>query len=115
MFIRPIFALTLLGAFCGFVSAAGGGAMSSDAEAREVRVWLTRIHEAAGKQNFQGTFVVSGGGAVSSARIAHYCEGNNQYERIESLDGRATSSVSTMWSTRCGRPAASLWSSRRSR
>ncbi|HNW64770.1 MAG TPA: MucB/RseB C-terminal domain-containing protein [Piscinibacter sp.] len=89
MFIRPIFALTLLGAFCGFVSAAGGGAMSSDAEAREVRVWLTRIHEAAGKQNFQGTFVVSGGGAVSSARIAHYCEGNNQYERIESLDGQA--------------------------
>jgi sigma-E factor negative regulatory protein RseB len=89
MLIRPIFALTLLGAFCGFVSAAGAAATAPEGEAREVRVWLTRIHEAASKQNFQGTFVVSGGGAVSSARIAHYCEGTNQYERIESLDGQA--------------------------
>ena len=48
-----------------------------------------RIHEAASKQNYQGTFVVSGGGNVASARIAHYCEGANQYERIESLDGKA--------------------------
>lgn len=55
----------------------------------EVRPWLVRIHEAAGHSNFQGTFVVSGGGSVSSARIAHYCDGRNQYERIESLDGPA--------------------------
>jgi len=48
-----------------------------------------RIHEAASRRNFQGTFVVSGGGAVSSARIAHFCDGNNQFERIESLDGEA--------------------------
>jgi sigma-E factor negative regulatory protein RseB len=32
---------------------------------------------------------VTGGGAVSSARIAHYCEGKNQFERSESLDGQA--------------------------
>ena len=48
-----------------------------------------RIHDAANTRNFQGTFVVSGGGSVSSARIAHFCEGNNQFERIESLDGQA--------------------------
>lgn len=54
-----------------------------------MRAWLLRIHEAASRQNFQGTFVVSGGGAVSSARIAHYCEGKNQFERSESLDGQA--------------------------
>ena len=41
------------------------------------------------RQNFQGTFVVSGGGNVASARMAHFCEGPNQYERIESLDGQA--------------------------
>ena len=66
-------------------------AAASDApvDAGEVRRWLLRIHEAASRRNFQGTFVVSGGGAVSSARIAHFCEGKNQFERSESLDGQA--------------------------
>jgi sigma-E factor negative regulatory protein RseB len=58
-------------------------------QARDVRAWLMRIHDAASRQNFQGTFIVSGGGNVSSARMAHYCEGGSQFERIESLDGRA--------------------------
>jgi sigma-E factor negative regulatory protein RseB len=90
MHLRPLFALTLFGAFCSFVSASHAqGAVEPAAEPREVRGWLLRIHEAASKRNFQGTFVVSGGGAVSSARIAHYCEGPNQFERIESLDGQA--------------------------
>jgi sigma-E factor negative regulatory protein RseB len=58
-------------------------------EAREARYWLSRIHEAAGQRNFLGTFVVSAGGSVASARIAHFCDGRNQFERIESLDGQA--------------------------
>src|SRR3954470_20627946 len=70
-----------------------------------VRSWLLRIHEAASRRNFQGTFVVSGGGNVASARMAHYCEGSNQYERIESLDGKARNVfrhndvVHTFWPT----------------
>ena len=36
-----------------------------------MRGWLLRIHEAASRRNFQGTFVVSVGGNVASARIAH--------------------------------------------
>lgn len=58
-------------------------------EAAQVRAWLMRIHDAAGHRNFQGTFVVSAGGNVSSSRIAHYCVGPNQFEKIESLDGPA--------------------------
>ena len=75
------------------------------AAASEVRAWLMRIHEAASHRNFQGTFVVRGGGAVSSARIAHFCEGPNQYERSESLDGqtrhvyRRNDLVHTVWPT----------------
>ena len=61
----------------------------SAATAHEMRTWLMRIHEAASHSNFQGTFIVSGGGSVTSARIAHYCDGRNQFERIESLDGPA--------------------------
>jgi sigma-E factor negative regulatory protein RseB len=90
MQLRPIFALTLLGAICSFVSVASAQSTSGPtAEPREVRAWLMRIHEAASQRNFQGTFIVSGGGAVASARIAHFCEGPNQFERIESLDGQA--------------------------
>ena len=73
------------------------------AGAREMRSWLLRIHNAASHRNFQGTFVVSGGGSVASARIAHFCDGRNQYERIESLDGparrvfRHNDLVHTLW------------------
>jgi sigma-E factor negative regulatory protein RseB len=56
---------------------------------RELMAWLMRIHAAASRQSFQGTFVVSTDGVVSSARIAHFCVGANQFERIESLDGQA--------------------------
>jgi sigma-E factor negative regulatory protein RseB len=90
MQLRALFALTLVGAFHAFVPAASAqGSVEPSAEPREVRAWLLRIHAAASQRNFQGTFVVSGGGEVSSARIAHYCEGSNQFERIESLDGQA--------------------------
>lgn len=58
-------------------------------EPREVREWLMRIHNAASQRNFQGTFVVSTPGAVSSARISHFYEGADQFERIEPLDGQA--------------------------
>ncbi len=61
---------------------------ASAAPSNEVRAWLLRIHDAASRRNFQGTFVVSGGGSVASARISHFHDGPNQYERIESLDGR---------------------------
>lgn len=77
---------------------------SAPADRKQVRTWLLRIHEAASQRNFQGTFVVtSGGSAVSSARIAHFNEGNNQYERIDSLDGQArhvfrhNDQVHTLW------------------
>ena len=110
MSLRSIRALILAGtslAALSFVPVAQAGE-SAPAQARDVRAWLLRIHEAAGHRNFQGTFIVSGGGAVSSARIAHYCEGKNQFERSESLDGqprrvfRYNDVVHTVW------PAARL-------
>ena len=58
-------------------------------ESREVREWLMRIHNAASQRNFQGTFVVSSPGVVSSARISHFHEGADQCERIEPLEGQA--------------------------
>ena len=76
-------------ALLAFATLGGAASAAPDPDAADVRAWLMRIHEAAGSRNFQGTFVVSAGGTVSSARIAHYHVGNQQYERIESLDGQA--------------------------
>jgi sigma-E factor negative regulatory protein RseB len=50
--------------------------------------WLSRIQNAASQRNYQGTLVVSVGGSASSSRIAHYCDGRQQFERIETLDGQ---------------------------
>jgi sigma-E factor negative regulatory protein RseB len=100
----PLLALTMAGALCSFLPAAAAQSVSqAPVEPKEVRAWLMRIHEAASHRNFQGTFIVSAGGAVSSAHIAHFCEGPNQFERIDSLDGqtrhvfRHNQVVHTLW------------------
>ncbi|HWH80701.1 MAG TPA: MucB/RseB C-terminal domain-containing protein [Burkholderiaceae bacterium] len=100
---RPLGSALLLAAACLAAPVARAQTPPADAPAREVRSWLLRIHEAASHRNFQGTFVVSGGGSVSSARIAHFCEGPNQFERSEALDGQArrvyrhNEVVTTLW------------------
>jgi sigma-E factor negative regulatory protein RseB len=69
----------------------------------EARKWLARIHVAAHERNYQGTLVFSADGALSSARVAHFCEGTQSYERIEVLDGRMqqiyrhNDRVATLW------------------
>jgi sigma-E factor negative regulatory protein RseB len=93
MTARATYVSTLICAGLALAPNAWGGEPAKDgtpaAQAKDVRGWLMRIHDAASRRNFQGTFVVSGGGNVASARMAHFCEGSNQYERIESLDGKA--------------------------
>jgi len=81
---RLIASLMFLMAVC-HAAAAPGVAI----EPQEVREWLTRIHNAANQRNFQGTFVVSSPGAMTSARISHFYDGADQFERIEPLDGQA--------------------------
>lgn len=57
-----------------------------------VEQWLMRMHGAARQSAYVGTFVVTTGSAMSSARIWHVCEGSQQLERVEALTGvpRAT-------------------------
>lgn len=49
--------------------------------------WLLRVHEASKHRAYTGTFVVSAGGNLASARIWHVCDGNQQVERVEPLSG----------------------------
>jgi sigma-E factor negative regulatory protein RseB len=104
--LLPLFAVAMAALSFAPISVANpasAGATGATVEARDVRAWLMRIHDAAGHRNFQGTFVVSAGGAVSSSRIAHFCVGTSQFERIESLDGqlrnvfRHNDVVHTVW------------------
>jgi sigma-E factor negative regulatory protein RseB len=57
------------------------------AEPANITDWLMRMHEASGKRSYVGTFVVSSAGVMSSARIWHACQGNQQVERVETLTG----------------------------
>jgi sigma-E factor negative regulatory protein RseB len=54
---------------------------------RGVTDWLMRMHEASRRRAYIGTFVVSSGSNMSSAKIWHVCDGEHQMERVESLSG----------------------------
>ena len=79
---------------------AGAGAAPPDADAR---AWLARIQAAASGGNYQGVMVFSIGGAISSSRVVHYAVGEQIYEQLEALDGRAqrvlrhNDAVHTVW------------------
>ncbi len=49
--------------------------------------WLMRMHEASRRRAYIGVFVVSSANSISSARIWHVCDGDQQMERVESLTG----------------------------
>lgn len=67
------------------------GAAASEGD-MAFRSWLLRVHEASKHRAYTGTFVVSAGGNLASARIWHVCDGSQQVERVEPLSGipRAT-------------------------
>ena len=61
--------------------------VENKASERSVSEWLMRMHEASRRRAYVGTFVVSAGGNLSSARIWHICDGEQQMERVETLTG----------------------------
>ena len=75
------------------------------AQENSVSAWLTRLHEASKHRTYTGTFVVSAGTQMASAKIWHVCEGEQQLERIEPLSGtprttfRRNSEVLTLFPT----------------
>lgn len=60
---------------------------SSENGQQSVEQWLMRLHDAARQSAYVGTFVVTAGSAMSSARIWHVCDGVQQLERVEALTG----------------------------
>ncbi|HEY9094245.1 MAG TPA: MucB/RseB C-terminal domain-containing protein [Hydrogenophaga sp.] len=60
---------------------------------RTVNQWLTRMHEASRRRAYTGTLVVSAGSAMSTSRVWHVCDGNQQMERIETLTGAPRTTI----------------------
>lgn len=96
----------LAAAVVGSAGWAGGSAAAEGNTPVDARAWLVRVHEAASRRNYQGTQVVTAGGTISSSRVAHYCDGTQQYERVDMLDGqtrrvfRHNDTVYTLWPQR---------------
>ncbi|MDP1530108.1 MAG: MucB/RseB C-terminal domain-containing protein [Rhodoferax sp.] len=59
------------------------------AEEAPISRWLVRLHEAARQRSYVGTFVVTAGDTLSSSRIWHVCDGQQQMERIDALTGES--------------------------
>ncbi len=76
------------------LASAWGAALAQSAQGNgmDINHWLLRVHEASRYRAYTGTFVVSAGANMASARIWHVCQGDQQMERVESLSGtpRAT-------------------------
>jgi sigma-E factor negative regulatory protein RseB len=62
-------------------------AFASVADSQSLNAWLMRMHQASTNRSYIGTFVVSAGGNMSSAKIWHVCEGRQQVDRVETLTG----------------------------
>lgn len=56
-------------------------------DAKGLNDWLRRMHEASKNRAYIGTYVVSSGGQMQSAKIWHVCEAGQQTERVETLTG----------------------------
>ncbi len=71
----------------GVEAPGSGAAVEVKTTERSVGDWLLRMHEASRQRTYMGTFVVQAGSQLSSARIWHACDGEQQMERVESLTG----------------------------
>jgi sigma-E factor negative regulatory protein RseB len=81
-----------LGGWCllplGLASCMVVAGTGTDAPALDARQWVARIQDAASNRNYKGTLIFSAGGAVTSSRVSHFCDGLQRYERVDMLDGQ---------------------------
>ena len=62
--------------------------VDATADRQDAQSWLSKIHSAAQKLNYSGTFVYQQENQVRTSRITHLLEGRNEREKLEILDGK---------------------------
>jgi sigma-E factor negative regulatory protein RseB len=73
--------------------ASGTGQPDARPVERSISDWLVRMHEGSRRRAYIGTFVVSSSNSMSSSRIWHVCDGEQQMERVEALTGAPRSTI----------------------
>lgn len=89
--VAALWAVVSLAPVWGQVTTPVATATSTASSELGIGDWLTRLHDASRKRTYIGTFVVSAGASMSSAKIWHVCTGDLQMERVESLSGQPRS------------------------
>ena len=96
--IRSVVAAVIVFAACPMplalaqaVALAGVAAQPAKSGELGISDWLARLHSASRRRSYIGTFVVSTGSNMSSAKIWHAWDGELQVERVESLSGEPRS------------------------
>lgn len=74
------------------LSATAFGAAATDASpvsSSDAVALLNRIHQAAQRQNYVGTYVHQQGSQVQSSRVTHMTDRSGEHEKLELMDGQA--------------------------
>ena len=79
--------LALLSALIGVGTAYAQTERSQDAPG--VREWLVEVNRAAANQRFVGTMTIRSGRETAAAKIWHWGNGRDQYERVDLMTGEA--------------------------
>lgn len=82
------FAATLLAAFLAAHDPAAAADKAPAGQADDVVQLLTRIQQAARKQDYAGVFMYQQGEMIQSSRLVHVMDGTGERERLEILDGQ---------------------------
>jgi sigma-E factor negative regulatory protein RseB len=76
-------------ALCLTAAAATAQAQDNTLPRRDATAWLNKIHRAAQRENYSGTLVYQRGSVMHASRIQHFSDlVQNEYERLETLDGK---------------------------
>ena len=78
--------VVVLSSFIALSSHASPGEPAIDRQ--DAQAWLKRIHMAAQKLNYSGTFVYQQANQIRTSRITHLTDGRNEREKLEILDGK---------------------------
>ncbi|WP_353395760.1 MucB/RseB C-terminal domain-containing protein [Hydrogenophaga sp. 5NK40-0174] len=68
-------------------------AQSEPSGQRSIGDWLNRVHQAAVGRAYTGTLIVSAGSAMSTSKVWHVCDGNDQMEKVETLSGAPRTTI----------------------
>ena len=78
--------VVVLSSFIALTSQADS--QSPPGDMQDAQAWLKRIHSAAQKLNYSGTFVYQQANQIRTSRITHLLDGRNEREKLEILDGK---------------------------